>query len=167
MRKASKQVNQEIETGEAPPMPRTPPPGGYPGPTYKPPKIKKPKTKHKKKKGKKVKHHKAKHPKTLKPKGFHESGNVGREEAGSKGDTGDDKVNAQTGVGGGAPQPAQEVEASALGSRVDSGLLDAVMQLAGAGALGGTALVTWQREQDCIANRAWRRPGGLQRMGGL
>jgi hypothetical protein len=82
-------------------MPRTPPPGGYPGPNYKPPKIKKPKEK--KKKHKKAKKHKAKKPKTLKPKGFHESGNVGREEAGSKGDTGDDKVNAASGVGGGAP----------------------------------------------------------------
>jgi hypothetical protein len=148
-------------------MPRTPPNPGYPGPTYNPPKIKKPKKKTKKPKHHKAKKHKARKPKTLKPKGFHESGNVGREEAGSTSDTGDDKVNAATGVGGGAPQPALEVEATALGARVDSGLLDAVMQLAGAGALGGTALVTWQREQDRIANRAWRRPGGLRRMGNL
>jgi hypothetical protein len=148
-------------------MPRTPPPGGYPGPNYKPPKIKHKKPKTKKPKHHKGKHHKERKPKTLKPKGFHESGNVGREEAGSTSDKGDDKANAATGVGGGAPQPAREVEASALGSRVDGGLLGAVMQLAGAGALGGTALVTWQREQDRIANRAWRRPGGLQRMGGL
>jgi hypothetical protein len=149
-------------------MPRTPPPGGYPGPTYKPPKIKR--KKEKTKKTKKPKHHKAKKPKkqkVLKPKGFHESGAVSRVEAGSTSDMGDDKVNAASGVGGGAPQPARDVEASALGASVDSGLLDAVMQLAGAGALGGTALATWQREQDRLANRAWRRPGGLQRMGGL
>jgi hypothetical protein len=31
----------------------------------------------------------------------------------------------------------------------------------------GRVLEAWQREQDRIANRAWRRPGGLARMGGL
>jgi hypothetical protein len=59
------------------------------------------------------------------------------------------------------------VEASALAAAVDTGLLGAVWTLAGSGDLSGAALATWQREQDRLANRAWRRPGGLQRMGGL
>jgi hypothetical protein len=50
---------------------------------------------------------------------------------------------------------------------VDGGLLGAVMSLAGAGDLSGAALAAWQREQDRLANRGWRRPGGMQRMGGL
>ena len=29
------------------------------------------------------------------------------------------------------------------------------------------ALVAWQREQDRLANRAWRRPGGMARPAGL
>jgi hypothetical protein len=29
------------------------------------------------------------------------------------------------------------------------------------------ALTLWQREQDRILNRAWRRPGGLARPAGL
>jgi hypothetical protein len=29
------------------------------------------------------------------------------------------------------------------------------------------ALSAWTREQDRLANAAWRRPGGLARMGGL
>jgi hypothetical protein len=29
------------------------------------------------------------------------------------------------------------------------------------------ALEAWQREQDRLANRAWRRPGGLARPAGL
>lgn len=28
-------------------------------------------------------------------------------------------------------------------------------------------LVAWQREQDRVSNRAWRRPGGMARMGNL
>ena len=28
-------------------------------------------------------------------------------------------------------------------------------------------LVAWQREQDRVSNRAWRRPGGMVRMGNL
>jgi hypothetical protein len=29
------------------------------------------------------------------------------------------------------------------------------------------ALAAWQREQDRLANRAWRRPGGMARPAGL
>jgi hypothetical protein len=31
----------------------------------------------------------------------------------------------------------------------------------------GHLLAAWTREQDRLANAAWRRPGGLARMGGL
>lgn len=41
-----------------------------------------------------------------------------------------------------------------------------LLELAGEGKLPLTsALAAWQREQDRIANRAWRRPGGMARMG--
>jgi hypothetical protein len=39
-----------------------------------------------------------------------------------------------------------------------------------AGGDGGSlreALAAWQREQDRLANRAWRRPGGMVRLAGL
>ena len=48
------------------------------------------------------------------------------------------------------------------------GLSGVLLELVGEGHIGmGHALFAWQREQERIANRAWRRPGGLQRMGGL
>lgn len=49
-----------------------------------------------------------------------------------------------------------------------SGLSDALLEIAGAknDALLG-ALAAWQREQDRLANRAWRRPGGMARLAGL
>ncbi|HEX9036965.1 MAG TPA: hypothetical protein VF808_08245 [Ktedonobacterales bacterium] len=104
-------------------------------------------------------------PKTLHPHGYHQSGAVPAAEAGASRDPGDDKVNPA--VGGGGPGPAREIAADTLGGNVDSGLLGAVLQLAGSGDLSGSALATWQREQDRISNRQWRRPGGMQRMGGL
>ena len=49
-----------------------------------------------------------------------------------------------------------------------AGLSDVLLDLAGAehGSLSQT-LVAWQREQDRLVNRAWRRPGGLARPAGL
>lgn len=49
-----------------------------------------------------------------------------------------------------------------------SGISDLLIEIAGAegDALLG-ALATWQREQDRLANRAWRRPGGMARPAGL
>lgn len=49
-----------------------------------------------------------------------------------------------------------------------AGLFDVLLELAGAehGALHQT-LAAWQREQDRVVNRAWRRPGGLARPAGL
>lgn len=112
-------------------------------------------------------HHKGKHPKGkhLHPRGYHQSGAVAAVEAGASRDPGDDRVNPA--VGGGSPDLAREIEAGGLAAQVDGGLLSAVLQLAGTGDLSGHALSTWQREQDRIANRAWRRPGGMQRMGNL
>lgn len=49
-----------------------------------------------------------------------------------------------------------------------SGLLGPLNEIMGAGgdSLQG-ALAAWQREQDRLANRAWRRPGGMARPAGL
>ncbi|HEX6541925.1 MAG TPA: hypothetical protein VF040_09245 [Ktedonobacterales bacterium] len=48
------------------------------------------------------------------------------------------------------------------------GLLSALIEIAGAegGSLYGV-LAAWQREQDRLANRGWRRPGGMIRPAGL
>lgn len=49
-----------------------------------------------------------------------------------------------------------------------TGLGDVLLELVGAehGNLRA-ALTAWQREQDRLSNRAWRRPGGLARPAGL
>lgn len=50
----------------------------------------------------------------------------------------------------------------------DAGLSSVILELVGAErATLGSALVAWQREQDRLLNRAWRRPGGLARPGGI
>ncbi len=49
-----------------------------------------------------------------------------------------------------------------------TGLGDVLLELVGEGTLTlGAALGAWQRDQERVTNRAWRRPGGLARMGGL
>ena len=49
-----------------------------------------------------------------------------------------------------------------------SSLADAILEIVGADhATLRSALAAWQGEQDRIANRAWRRPGGLARPAGL
>ena len=54
------------------------------------------------------------------------------------------------------------------GSGAGGGLSGVMLNLVGDGAVAlASGLSAWQREQDRVANRAWRRPGGLQRMGGL
>ncbi len=45
-----------------------------------------------------------------------------------------------------------------------TGLGDVLLELVGEGTL---TLGAWQRDQERVTNRAWRRPGGLARMGGL
>ena len=62
--------------------------------------------------------------------------------------------------------PLELVAGGASGAA--DGLLGALIELVGVegGALAG-ALAAWQREQDRLANRAWRRPGGMTRPAGL
>jgi hypothetical protein len=49
-----------------------------------------------------------------------------------------------------------------------AGLGGVVLELVGEGSVSlGAALSAWQREIDRVTNSAWRRPGGLARMGGL
>lgn len=56
----------------------------------------------------------------------------------------------------------------ANGGHVAAGLGGVLLELVGeAGLRAGQVLEAWQREQDRLTNRAWRRPGGLARMGGL
>jgi hypothetical protein len=60
------------------------------------------------------------------------------------------------------PAPALDLFAAAPAS--GPGLFDALVELAGPGSLTiHQALTLWQREQDRVLNRAWRRPGGLAR----
>lgn len=56
----------------------------------------------------------------------------------------------------------QLAEASASGA----GLLDALLRSGDILTLRD-ALTAWQREQDRLLNRSWRRPGGLARPAGL
>ena len=55
-----------------------------------------------------------------------------------------------------------------LAAPTGGGMLDAVLEVVGAESLTlREALTLWQREQDRLLNRAWRRPGGLARPAGL
>lgn len=80
------------------------------------------------------------------------------------------------GVGASAfPQRAPHVGVGAsaalelvAGAGGEVGLLGALLELVGTEHLTlGHTLAAWQREQDRLANRAWRRPGGLARPAGL
>ncbi|WIG57541.1 MAG: hypothetical protein OJF49_000285 [Ktedonobacterales bacterium] len=89
------------------------------------------------------------------------------------------KWHEQPGAGSaGKAQPVESAGLSAAGGLValdllassgaGGGLSSVMLNLVGDGAVQLSAgLAAWQREQDRVANRAWRRPGGLQRMGGL
>lgn len=62
---------------------------------------------------------------------------------------------------------AHEIEPSATAGG-GMGLSAVILNLVGEGVASlASGLVAWQREQDRITNRAWRRPGGMTRMGGL
>lgn len=63
---------------------------------------------------------------------------------------------------------ARELVMPAAQPSGDLGLAPVLIELAGAehGDLRA-ALGVWQREQDRLVNRAWRRPGGLARPAGL
>jgi hypothetical protein len=88
--------------------------------------------------------------------------------AGDAGGTGDPYHSSARAKGGVLPP----VEAGAAGGTAahtsSGGLLGAILDIVGDehGSLQGT-LAAWQREQDRLANRAWRRPGGMARPAGL
>ncbi|HKT37364.1 MAG TPA: hypothetical protein VJR48_03275 [Ktedonobacterales bacterium] len=64
--------------------------------------------------------------------------------------------------------PRALVELTGISTASEAGLGGAILDLVGEGRLSvGHALAAWTHEQDRLANRAWRRPGGLQRMAGL
>lgn len=67
---------------------------------------------------------------------------------------------------GASPRPVMEL--SGISTATAEGLGGAILDLVGEGHLTAAhALAAWTHEQDRLANRAWRRPGGLQRMAGL
>jgi hypothetical protein len=67
---------------------------------------------------------------------------------------------------GAAPRALMQL--SGLNTATSEGLSGAILDLVGEGRLTvAHALAAWTHEQDRLANRAWRRPGGLQRMGGV
>jgi hypothetical protein len=77
-------------------------------------------------------------------------------------------------AGGSAPRPAGGALAAldladlGGGAVAGTGLGEVLLDLVGEGQLRlGSALAAWQREQERVSNRAWRRPGGMARMGGL
>jgi hypothetical protein len=67
----------------------------------------------------------------------------------------------------GSVLPALEAGTGGTGETT-SGLLGPLIEImrAEGDSLQG-ALAAWQREQDRLANRAWRRPGGMSRPAGL
>lgn len=94
---------------------------------------------------------------------FHEAagaGSVGNAHSGSL---------PLAGVGSSAgASPRTVVALSGLNTASAEGLGGAILDLVGEGHLTvAHALAAWTHEQDRLANRAWRRPGGQQRMGGL
>jgi hypothetical protein len=124
--------------------------GGSKGKAPKPPKAKKPP------KGRKGRAPKAKKPHIPKPGTFHETAG-----AGSAGKSAGAAPAAGHAAGSG--MAAHELHA-ATGLGV-SGIL---LELVGEGTITlSAALSAWTRDQERVTNRAWRRPGGLARMGGL
>lgn len=63
---------------------------------------------------------------------------------------------------------AHELVSPSVQPGADLGLVPVLIELAGAQHADlRAALSVWQREQDRLVNRAWRRPGGLARPAGL
>jgi hypothetical protein len=78
----------------------------------------------------------------------------------------DDQYRAGSQARGGGMAPLELGATTGRGTA--DGLLGALIEIVGGegSALSG-ALAAWQREQDRLANRAWRRPGGMARPAGL
>ena len=83
--------------------------------------------------------------------------------------TAGEPFSASGGVGSSAgASPRAVTELTGLNTTSEEGLMGAILDLVGEGRLTAAhALAAWTHEQDRLANRAWRRPGGLQRMAGL
>jgi hypothetical protein len=132
------------------------------------PKPPKPKTGRKSKKSSKgSKGKKAKKTTTAKTHAvasFHEQAG-----AGSIGNAGTGGSLPFAGVGSTAgASPRAVMELSGVNTVTAEGLGGAILDLVSEGKLTvAHALAAWTHEQNRLANRAWRRPGGLQRMGGL
>jgi hypothetical protein len=63
---------------------------------------------------------------------------------------------------------ARDLTAASAAAGAPPGLAGVLLEIAGADhATLRAALSAWQREQDRVLNRAWRRPGGLARPAGL
>ncbi|MFI5274438.1 MAG: hypothetical protein ACHQ4H_15505 [Ktedonobacterales bacterium] len=63
---------------------------------------------------------------------------------------------------------AMQLDAPGSAALGGVGLADVLLELVGAEHADLRAtLAVWQREQDRVLNRAWRRPGGLARPAGL
>ncbi|HET9981380.1 MAG TPA: hypothetical protein VFQ32_13095 [Ktedonobacterales bacterium] len=78
----------------------------------------------------------------------------------------DDPYGAGRQAQGSGMAPLELVAGEASGAA--EGLLGALIELIGVeGSSLAGALAAWQREQDRLANRAWRRPGGMARPAGL
>lgn len=68
----------------------------------------------------------------------------------------------------GAQAAPNEGQTSAQSDVSGVGLLDASIDIMGTeGRSLSMAFGAWQREQERLANRAWRRPGGLARLAGV
>lgn len=145
-------------------MARTPAKGSYKASKRKP-KVFKPRTK----KGRGLSHrgshvHTSGSPSSSSsPPGFSEQAG-----AGSTGGAHDGALPLQ-GIGSTAGASARALlELTGLSGASAEGLTGALLDLVGEGRITAShALSAWAHEQDRLANRAWRRPGGLVRMGGL
>jgi hypothetical protein len=119
----------------------------------KPKKGKKPKKPPKGRKGRAPKKARAAH--IPKPGTFHEQAGAG-----------------SAGKGPGASPAQGHPAGSGMAAHVlrvaGTGMSDVLLELVGEGMITlSAALGAWQRDQERVTNRAWRRPGGLARMGGL
>lgn len=87
--------------------------------------------------------------------------------SGSGGSTAAQPFGGVGSTAGASARAVEELTGLAPHATLD-GLEGALLDLVGEGRLSAAhALAAWTHEQDRLANQAWRRPGGLQRMGGL
>lgn len=124
---------------------------------------------HRAKKGRAHKAHKAKTTRTTRSasNAFHEQAGAGSIGGTSGGAHAGALPFAGAGSTAGA-SPRGLLELSGLDTATSEGLGGALLDLVGEGKLTvAHALAAWTHEQDRLANRAWRRPGGMVRMGGL